>query len=105
MSKPSLSQVETNIQLTFGAPTLNGADLIKYVISFKNSSGGLEEFPSICNGSNSGLILTRSCTFSISAFKSALSVSNGFSIIASIKAENLNGFSAESDLSSDAIVT
>lgn len=44
MAKPTLTQVGTNVQLQFGAPTLNGGILINYVVKFKNSSSQMEEF-------------------------------------------------------------
>jgi len=47
----------------------------------------------------------RSCTFSINNFKTVFGVNNGFAIYGSVKAENLNGFSTDSDYSTESILT
>jgi hypothetical protein len=105
-TSPVTSESASNVILTWDAPYNGGSDILSYMISFQHSDlTTYSEDITICDGSQAGVILTRSCTIAGTIFTATpFNFAWGSSIYAKVLATNIKGDSVESLSGNGAVI-
>lgn len=96
MAAPSTSTQLSSIVVDWTAPWNGGSAITSYTVQFRESDGvTYTELKEVCDGTQTTVIQTRSCTISSEVFTSVpLSLEWGASIFAKVLATNSKGSSA-----------
>ena len=86
-----------NVVVSWTEPTTNGSAISSYKILFKKADNSFATELTSCNGSDSTILVNRSCTIPKTVFSaSPFSLANTASVYAKITATNVRGESPES---------
>lgn len=105
-STPTSSNSGTNVLIDWNAPSDNGSTISSYTITIRQSDGTTyTEDSTNCNGSDSSVISSTSCTVPLSVLTSSpYLLGVGDSIFVKVVATNIKGSSSESSIGSGALV-